>query len=119
MLLNWFLIISRGQTALHKAATARQRAVCCMLVAAGSSLTLADRDGSTARQLAEKAGDTDLAIYLESQLFLCTFYKFHKQFAYLARHLLPEMATRETLGSFRHLFTFQVRRLSIKRVRKT
>jgi hypothetical protein len=70
--------ISRGQTALHKAATARQRAVCCMLVAAGSSLTLADRDGSTARQLAEKAGDTDLAIYLESQLFLCTFYKFHE-----------------------------------------
>lgn len=38
-----------------------------MLVAAGASLTLTDKDRQTPRNLAEKAGDMDLAVYLESQ----------------------------------------------------
>ena len=57
----------RGQTALPKAAGAKQQTVCCMLVAAGVSVMLSDSDNMTARQLAEKAGDTDLALYFESQ----------------------------------------------------
>ncbi|XP_045030241.1 diacylglycerol kinase zeta isoform X3 [Daphnia magna] len=57
----------KGQTALHKAALARQRAISCMLVAAGASLSLADKERHTPRNLAERAGDADLAIYLESQ----------------------------------------------------
>ena len=39
-----------------------------MLVAAGASLLLLDKGRSTARQLATQAGDSDLAIYLESKL---------------------------------------------------
>ncbi|KAI9559723.1 hypothetical protein GHT06_013728 [Daphnia sinensis] len=57
----------KGQTALHKAALAKQRAITCMLVAAGASLSLADKEKHTPRHLAERAGDADLAIYLESQ----------------------------------------------------
>jgi len=38
-----------------------------MGVAAGVSVMLSDSDNMTARQLAEKAGDTDLALYFESQ----------------------------------------------------
>ncbi|EFX67242.1 hypothetical protein DAPPUDRAFT_203757 [Daphnia pulex] len=60
----------KGQTALHKAALAKQRAISCMLVAAGASLSLADKERHTPRSLAERAGDADLAIYLESQLWL-------------------------------------------------
>ncbi|XP_062527831.1 eye-specific diacylglycerol kinase isoform X2 [Bombyx mori] len=57
----------RGQTALHKAAAHRRRAVCCMLVAGGASLTRADHAGLTPRHLALRADDHDLAAYLESQ----------------------------------------------------
>ena len=61
------LILFRGHTALHKAAMSKQRAISCMLVAAGASLTLSDKDRLTPRNCAEQAGDNDLAIYLESQ----------------------------------------------------
>lgn len=57
----------RGQTALHKAAAYKRRTICCMLVAAGASLSKADCQGQTAKQLAARAGDEDLAAYLESQ----------------------------------------------------
>ncbi|CAN7995042.1 unnamed protein product, partial [Ixodes hexagonus] len=57
----------KGQTALHKAATYKRRTICCMLVAAGASLSKADSQGFTAKQLAARAGDEDLAAYLESQ----------------------------------------------------
>lgn len=63
-----FFDLFRGQTALHKAALAKQRAISCMLVAAGASLSLADKERHTPRSLAERAGDADLAIYLESEL---------------------------------------------------
>ncbi|XP_063374974.1 eye-specific diacylglycerol kinase [Cydia amplana] len=56
-----------GQTALHKAAAYKRRAVCCMLVAGGASLTHADHAGLTPRLLALRAEDRDLAAYLESQ----------------------------------------------------
>ncbi|XP_063636187.1 eye-specific diacylglycerol kinase-like isoform X2 [Cydia splendana] len=57
----------RGQTALHKAAANKRRAVCCMLVAGGASLTHADHAGLTPRHLALHAEDLDLAAYLESE----------------------------------------------------
>ncbi|XP_021191867.1 eye-specific diacylglycerol kinase isoform X3 [Helicoverpa armigera] len=57
----------RGQTALHKAAAHKRRAVCCMLVAGGASLTRRDHAGLTPRHLALRAEDHDLAAYLESQ----------------------------------------------------
>ncbi|XP_064488970.1 eye-specific diacylglycerol kinase-like isoform X3 [Ornithodoros turicata] len=57
----------KGQTALHKAAAYKRRTICCMLVAAGASLSKADKQGTTAKYLAGKAGDEDLAAYLESQ----------------------------------------------------
>ena len=63
-----FICFIRGHTALHKAALSKQRAISCMLVAAGASLSLMDRDRLTPRGLAERAGDMDLAVYLESQL---------------------------------------------------
>lgn len=44
-----------------------------MLVAAGASLSLMDRDRLTPRGLAERAGDMDLAVYLESQLLSLRF----------------------------------------------
>jgi len=46
---------------------AKQRVITSMLVAAGANLSLADKDRLTPRLLAERAGDTDLAIYLESK----------------------------------------------------
>ncbi|KAJ0179396.1 hypothetical protein K1T71_005108 [Dendrolimus kikuchii] len=57
----------RGQTALHKAAAHKRRAICCMLVAGGASLTRQDHAGLTPRHLALRADDHDLAAYLESQ----------------------------------------------------
>ncbi|KAG6448767.1 hypothetical protein O3G_MSEX005700 [Manduca sexta] len=57
----------RGQTALHKAAAHKRRAICCMLVAGGASLTRQDHAGLTPRHLALRAEDHDLAAYLESQ----------------------------------------------------
>lgn len=57
----------KSQTALHKAAMAKQRIITSMLVAAGANLSLADKERLTPRLLAERAGDTDLAIYLETQ----------------------------------------------------
>jgi len=58
----------RGHSALHKAALSKNRTISCMLVAAGATLTLADKPfGQTPRALAEEVGDSDLAIYLESQ----------------------------------------------------
>ncbi|XP_046487755.2 eye-specific diacylglycerol kinase [Neodiprion pinetum] len=57
----------KGQTALHKAAQQKRRSVCCMLVAGGATLTVRDRHGHTARQLALNAEDRELAAYLESQ----------------------------------------------------
>ncbi|CAB3236124.1 unnamed protein product [Arctia plantaginis] len=57
----------KGQTALHKAAAHKRRAICCMLVAGGASLTRHDHAGLTPRHLALRAEDHDLAAYLESQ----------------------------------------------------
>lgn len=57
----------RGQTALHKAAAHKRRAICCMLVAGGASLSRQDHAGLTPRNLALRAEDHDLAAYLESQ----------------------------------------------------
>ena len=59
--------ILRGQTALHQAAQNRRRTVCCMLVAAGASLTIRDLQGNTPRALAQHADDQELAAYLESK----------------------------------------------------
>lgn len=59
----------RGQTALHKAAAHKRRAICCMLVAGGASLTRQDHAGLTPRHLALRAEDHDLAAYLESECF--------------------------------------------------
>lgn len=61
------LFASRGQTALHQAAQNRRRTVCCMLVAAGASLTIRDLQGNTPRALAQHADDQELAAYLESK----------------------------------------------------
>lgn len=57
----------KGQTALHKAAAHKRRAICCMLVAGGASLTRHDHAGLTPRHHALRAEDHDLAAYLESQ----------------------------------------------------
>ncbi|XP_059484694.1 eye-specific diacylglycerol kinase-like isoform X8 [Neocloeon triangulifer] len=57
----------KGQTALHKAAEAKQRRICCMLVAGGVSISMADSQGTSARDLAQRAQDSELAAYLESQ----------------------------------------------------
>nr|CAD7453479.1 unnamed protein product [Timema tahoe] len=56
-----------GQTALHKAAAHKRRSICCMLVAGGASLSIADHQGNTPRHLALQAEDTELAAYLHSQ----------------------------------------------------
>uniref|UniRef100_A0A8C3Q8Z5 Diacylglycerol kinase n=1 Tax=Geospiza parvula TaxID=87175 RepID=A0A8C3Q8Z5_GEOPR len=58
---------SRGETALHKAACQRHRAVCQLLVDAGASLRKTDSKGKTPRDRAQQAGDPDLASYLESR----------------------------------------------------
>nr|CAD7260321.1 unnamed protein product [Timema shepardi] len=59
---------SIGQTALHKAAAHKRRSICCMLVAGGASLSIADHQGNTPRHLALQAEDTELAAYLHSVL---------------------------------------------------
>ncbi|XP_035897196.1 eye-specific diacylglycerol kinase isoform X2 [Anopheles stephensi] len=56
-----------GQTALHKAAAARQRTICYMLVAGGALLSIQDNEGRTARFLASQTDDYELAFYLETQ----------------------------------------------------
>uniref|UniRef100_A0A8B9VKA5 Diacylglycerol kinase n=1 Tax=Anas zonorhyncha TaxID=75864 RepID=A0A8B9VKA5_9AVES len=58
---------SRGETALHKAACQRHRAICQLLVDAGASLRKTDSKGKTPRDRAQQAGDPDLASYLESR----------------------------------------------------
>lgn len=57
----------RGQTALHKAAAHKRRAVCCLLVAGGASPLRQDLRGHTPRHLALLANDQHLAAYLESE----------------------------------------------------
>lgn len=59
----------RGQTALHKAAAHKRRAICCMLVAGGATLSRPDHAGLTPRHLALRADDQDLAAYLESKKY--------------------------------------------------
>ncbi|XP_035310811.1 diacylglycerol kinase iota isoform X1 [Cricetulus griseus] len=56
-----------GDTALHKAACQRNRAVCQLLVDAGASLRQTDSKGKTPQERAQQAGDPDLAAYLESR----------------------------------------------------
>ncbi|XP_063142780.1 diacylglycerol kinase iota isoform X9 [Rattus norvegicus] len=56
-----------GETALHKAACQRNRAVCQLLVDAGASLRQTDSKGKTPQERAQQAGDPDLAAYLESR----------------------------------------------------
>uniref|UniRef100_A0A8C4JZS5 Diacylglycerol kinase n=1 Tax=Dromaius novaehollandiae TaxID=8790 RepID=A0A8C4JZS5_DRONO len=58
---------SQGETALHKAACQRHRAICQLLVDAGASLRKMDSKGKTPRDRAQQAGDPDLASYLESR----------------------------------------------------
>uniref|UniRef100_A0A8B9NP44 Diacylglycerol kinase n=1 Tax=Accipiter nisus TaxID=211598 RepID=A0A8B9NP44_9AVES len=58
---------AKGETALHKAACQRHRAVCQLLVDAGASLRKTDSKGKTPRDRAQQAGDPDLASYLESR----------------------------------------------------
>uniref|UniRef100_A0A8C3LPL4 Diacylglycerol kinase n=1 Tax=Chrysolophus pictus TaxID=9089 RepID=A0A8C3LPL4_CHRPC len=58
---------SVGETALHKAACQRHRAICQLLVDAGASLRKTDSKGKTPRDRAQQAGDPDLASYLESR----------------------------------------------------
>uniref|UniRef100_A0A8B9QV95 Diacylglycerol kinase n=1 Tax=Anas platyrhynchos TaxID=8839 RepID=A0A8B9QV95_ANAPL len=58
---------SQGETALHKAACQRHRAICQLLVDAGASLRKTDSKGKTPRDRAQQAGDPDLASYLESR----------------------------------------------------
>lgn len=57
----------RGQTALHKAALYKLRNICCMLVAGGATVNVADNKGMTPRLLALQAEDMELAAYLESE----------------------------------------------------
>ncbi|XP_068595114.1 diacylglycerol kinase zeta [Brachionichthys hirsutus] len=56
-----------GETALHKAASSRQRSVCHCLVEAGASLMKTDLQGETPKRRAEKANDQELAEYLENR----------------------------------------------------
>uniref|UniRef100_A0A8B9BFT5 Diacylglycerol kinase n=1 Tax=Anser brachyrhynchus TaxID=132585 RepID=A0A8B9BFT5_9AVES len=56
-----------GETALHKAACQRHRAICQLLVDVGASLRKTDSKGKTPRDRAQQAGDPDLASYLESR----------------------------------------------------
>uniref|UniRef100_A0A8B9I221 Diacylglycerol kinase n=1 Tax=Anser brachyrhynchus TaxID=132585 RepID=A0A8B9I221_9AVES len=58
---------SQGETALHKAACQRHRAICQLLVDVGASLRKTDSKGKTPRDRAQQAGDPDLASYLESR----------------------------------------------------
>uniref|UniRef100_A0A8C7K6Z4 Diacylglycerol kinase n=1 Tax=Oncorhynchus kisutch TaxID=8019 RepID=A0A8C7K6Z4_ONCKI len=60
-------IIDNGETALHKAASTRQRTICHYLVEAGASLMKTDLQGETPKRRAEKANDQELAEYLENR----------------------------------------------------
>lgn len=55
----------KGDTALHKAASEKQHAVCRLLVEAGASLEKTNFQGKTPADQAE--GDSELATYLNSQ----------------------------------------------------
>ncbi|XP_068995975.1 diacylglycerol kinase iota isoform X3 [Embiotoca jacksoni] len=55
----------KGETALHKAASEKQHAVCRLLVEAGASLEKTNFQGKTPAQQAE--GDSELATYLNSK----------------------------------------------------
>ncbi|KAM4523118.1 diacylglycerol kinase iota isoform 1-T1 [Fundulus diaphanus] len=55
----------KGETALHKAASGKQHAVCRMLVEAGASLEKTNFQGKTPADQA--AGDSELATFLSSQ----------------------------------------------------
>lgn len=57
-----------GHTALHKAALHRRHNICSMLASRGASLTKLDHQGLTPKQLALKAGDEELANYLQRKL---------------------------------------------------
>ncbi|XP_063761933.1 diacylglycerol kinase zeta isoform X6 [Eleginops maclovinus] len=57
----------RGETALHKAASASQRSICHLLVEAGASLTKTDLQGKTPRHRAENNQDPELTEYLEKR----------------------------------------------------
>ncbi|CAG2183779.1 unnamed protein product, partial [Oppiella nova] len=54
-----------GHSALHMAAQHRQHNICTMLASYGASLSRGDRQGLTAKQLAIKAGDEELAAFLD------------------------------------------------------
>uniref|UniRef100_A0A665UM97 Diacylglycerol kinase n=1 Tax=Echeneis naucrates TaxID=173247 RepID=A0A665UM97_ECHNA len=56
-----------GQTALHKAASSRQKSICHYLVEGGASLMKTDMQGETPKQKAERVRDQDLAEYLEGR----------------------------------------------------
>ncbi|CAH2003450.1 unnamed protein product [Acanthoscelides obtectus] len=56
-----------GQTALHIAVTHKWQTICCMLVAGGASLTIADHRGLTPKLLAIQLNDQGMIAYLESQ----------------------------------------------------
>ncbi|XP_035859496.1 diacylglycerol kinase zeta-like isoform X1 [Sander lucioperca] len=56
-----------GETALHKAASLRQRSICHFLVEAGASLMKTDLQGETPKHRAEKADDQELSEYLENR----------------------------------------------------
>uniref|UniRef100_A0A1I8IPP8 ANK_REP_REGION domain-containing protein n=1 Tax=Macrostomum lignano TaxID=282301 RepID=A0A1I8IPP8_9PLAT len=57
----------KGQTALHKASWYQRRQICHLLVQAGASLTITDFSGLTPRQQAQRAEDSELALWLETQ----------------------------------------------------
>ncbi|GBM42169.1 Eye-specific diacylglycerol kinase [Araneus ventricosus] len=52
-------------TALHRAATRMDKVVCSILVSAGASLDIKDKQGYTAQELADVMGDHVLAEYLK------------------------------------------------------
>ncbi|XP_014279423.1 eye-specific diacylglycerol kinase isoform X2 [Halyomorpha halys] len=54
----------KGQSALHKAVESKDKNICCMLVAAGASLTTTDHNGNTPKDLSV---DQDITLYLQSQ----------------------------------------------------
>ncbi|XP_036373515.1 diacylglycerol kinase iota isoform X2 [Megalops cyprinoides] len=56
-----------GDTALHKAVSQRQHAVCRLLVDAGASLSKTNFQGKTPKDKAQESGDSELASYLESR----------------------------------------------------
>uniref|UniRef100_A0A2I2ZCD4 Diacylglycerol kinase n=1 Tax=Gorilla gorilla gorilla TaxID=9595 RepID=A0A2I2ZCD4_GORGO len=66
-IVKYILDHGEGETALHKAACQRNRAVCQLLVDAGASLRKTDSKGKTPQERAQQAGDPDLAAYLESR----------------------------------------------------